>query len=97
MMRSIALWFAASTPARAGEIFLLIFSTALLRAFAQIARLVAISEFDGFVLAGGCAGGNGGAAQHAVRKMHVGFNSGIAARIQNLPANDFDNFHALSG
>jgi len=52
-------------------------ATALLHALAAVAVLVAVAEFDGFVLAGGGAGGNGGAAEVAAGELDVDFDGGI--------------------
>ena len=65
----------------------------LQRAFAQVARLVAVAQFHRFVLAGGCAGGHGRAAHTAVGEINIRFHSRIAARIQNLSSNYFYDFH----
>jgi hypothetical protein len=45
------------------------------------------------MLASGCTGWNGGASDGAIREMNVRLNRRIAARIENLPANYFHNFH----
>ena len=55
-------------------------------ALAEVARFVAVAQFDGFVLAGGCARGHRGAAERAAFKDDVRFHRGIAARIDDLPA-----------
>ncbi len=65
----------------------------LARSFAQVALGIAVAQLHRFMLAGGSARGYRGAAHGAIREMHVGFDGGIAARIQNLAANDFDDFH----
>ncbi len=65
----------------------------LARAFAQVALRIVIAQLDGFVLAGGGAGGNRGAAERTIGEKHVGFYSGIAARVQNLAAHNLDDFH----
>ena len=62
-------------------------------ALAEIAGFVAIPQLDGFVLAGGCAGGNRRAAHAAVGEPNIGFNGGVAAGVENLAANDFGDFH----
>ena len=55
-------------------------------ALAEVARLIAVAQFEGFVLAGGCARGHRGAAARAVFENDVRFDGGIAARIEDLPA-----------
>jgi len=62
-------------------------------AFAQVARLVAVAQFHGFVLSGGCSGWHGGATEAPIGKMNVGFHGGVAARIQNFSTNDACDFH----
>ena len=53
------------------------------RLFACLCRdsaiYVVVAEFHGFVFAGGCAGGNGGAADGAIREINFGLHGGIAA------------------
>ena len=55
-------------------------------------RLVAIAQLVGFVLAGGGAGGNGGAAERSAFEANVRLDCGIAAGIENLAAMNGDNF-----
>ena len=57
-------------------------------AFAEIDFFVVIAEFDGFMLAGAGAAGDGGPAEGAVFENDVDFDRGIAARIENLAAVD---------
>ena len=64
----------------------------LQRALAEVARLVAVAQFDGFVLAGGGAGRHGRAAHAAVGEKDIGFHSRIAAGIENLSCYDFYDF-----
>ena len=66
-------------------------------AFAEEARLVAVAEFDGFVFAGGGAGGNRGAADRAAFEVHVNFDGGIAAGIDHFAAADFNNGGVVHG
>jgi hypothetical protein len=56
-----------------------------------VVLLAAIAQFDGFVGAGGSAGGNGGAAEAAVIQNHIDFDGGVAAAIVNLATLDVDN------
>ena len=60
-------------------------------ALAEIARLVAVAQFDRLAAAGGCARGHGGTTQHAGLQQHIGFNGGIAAGIENFPGDDINN------
>ena len=76
-----------------GDLRLVMFSAAFLVPFPEIARLVVIAEFDGLMLAGRCAGRNGGASDRAIREINVRFDGRIAARIQNFSAHYFDDFH----
>ena len=88
MRRSSAVWSATSRPLNGlGDAPIDIFDGAQ-HALAEVARLVAVAQFEGFVLAGGGAGGHRGAAARAVFEDDVGFDGGIAARIENLPADD---------
>ncbi|KAG1530709.1 hypothetical protein G6F50_017132 [Rhizopus delemar] len=57
-------------------------------ALAQITALVAIAQLDGFAGARGGAGRHGRAAHGAGFQQHITFHGGVAARIQNLAAND---------
>ena len=60
-------------------------------AFAEVVRLVAVAELDGFVLAGGCAGRNGGAAHGSAGEQDVGFDGGIAAGVEDFAGGDGDD------
>ncbi|MDT4834564.1 hypothetical protein FQZ97_682050 [compost metagenome] len=60
-------------------------------ALAQITALVAIAQFDGFAGAGGSARRHGRAAHGAGFQQHIAFHGGVAARIQNLAADDIDD------
>ena len=80
-------------PMTAGAIFSLTLCDGLQGAFAEVARFVAVAQFDGFVFAGGCAGGDGGAADGAVREEDVDFDGGIAAGVEDLPPDGFYYFH----
>ena len=60
-------------------------------ALAEVARLVPVPQFHGFVLAGGCARWHGRPSHTAVREIDIRFHSGIPAGIQNLSSNYFYN------
>ncbi len=60
-------------------------------ALAEIFRFVSITQFEGFVFAGGSAGGDGGSTQCPALEDHVGFDSGVAAGIDDLAGVDFDD------
>ncbi len=47
--------------------------------FAEVARFIAIAQFDGFIFSGGSAGGDGGPAHAAVSQIDIGFDGRIAA------------------
>ena len=57
-------------------------------AFADIHFFVIVAKLAGFMLAGAGSAGDGGAADGAVFENDVHFDSGIAARIENLAALD---------
>ena len=63
-------------------------------ALAQVVGLVAVAQFDGFVLAGGGARRHSGAAHGAAVENDVGFDGGIAAGIKDFAgANGNDLSH----
>ena len=68
----------------------------LARPLAQKALGIGVAQLNGFVFAGGCAGRNGGAPDGTIRELHVGFDGGVAARVENLAAQDLDNLHILT-
>jgi hypothetical protein len=53
-------------------------------ALAEVALLVAVAQFEGFVLAGGGARGDGGAAERPAAEDDVGFDGGVSAGIEDL-------------
>ena len=57
-------------------------------ALAEIFRFVTVAELEGFVLAGGSAGRDGGAAKRSAIEEDVGFDGGIAAGIDDLAGVD---------
>src|ERR1700722_1966078 len=63
-----------------------------LHALAHIARFVVVPQFDSFVLAGRCAGGNRAPAQRSAFNADFGFDRGIPARIYYFAAMHADNF-----
>ena len=63
----------------------------------SVSRLVAVSQFEGFVLAGGSAGRNDGASANAVIEMDFDFDSRISAGIQNFTTMNILNLcHLIS-
>jgi hypothetical protein len=60
-------------------------------ALAEVARLVAVAQLDGFARAGGRARGHGRAAHGARLQQHVAFDGGVAARVQDLAADDVND------
>ena len=63
----------------------------LLHALAEIARLVAVAQFDRLMRAGGSARRHRRAAQRAVLQHHIDLDGGIAAAIENFAADDVDD------
>jgi hypothetical protein len=63
----------------------------LLHALAEVALLVAVAQFDGLVLAGGGARGDGRAALRAGGQLHIDFYGRVAAGIENFAAQDVDD------
>src|SRR5262249_5152403 len=56
----------------------------VLHAFAEITRLVAITQFDGLARAGRGAARHRGSASRTVAQRDIGFKSGVAARVEDL-------------
>ena len=63
----------------------------LLHALAEVARLVAIAQFDRLVRAGRGARRHGGAAERAVLQHDVDLDGRIAAAIEDFAADDVDD------
>ena len=61
-------------------------------ALAAKAALVAVAQLQRLKLAGGSAAGGRAAADGAVRQPDLGFDSGVAAGVDNLAADDLLNF-----
>jgi hypothetical protein len=59
--------------------------------FAEVAGFVAIAQLDRLVLAGAGSARNGSAAYGSASEFDIGFNSGIATGIENLPGTDGKN------
>jgi hypothetical protein len=81
----------ASRPSTASLISVLMCSTALQHALAEVARLVAVAQLDGLARAGGGARGHGRAAHGAGLQQHVAFDGGVAAAVEDLAADDVDD------
>ncbi len=60
-------------------------------AFAEVDGLVAVAQLDGLVLAGGGAGGDGGAADGSAVEDDVGFDGGVAAGVEDFACVDRDD------
>ncbi len=60
-------------------------------ALAQVAVLHAVAQLPGFVFARAGAAGHGGAADGAAGEFNIGFDSGIAPGIENLPGANIGN------
>ena len=63
---------------------------------AEIARMVAVPELDGFAGSRRCAGGHSGAGKAAICERYLGLNGGIAAGVQDFPGVDVDNLDHFS-
>ena len=63
----------------------------LAHALAQIARLVAVAQFDRLMRAGGRARGHRGAPARAVFQNDIHFDGRIAATVQNFAADNVNN------
>ena len=75
--------------------FLVDILNGLARSFAEIALGIVIAQLHGLMLAGGSAGGNGGPSNAAIGEVYISLDRGVAARIEDLAANDFGDFHIL--
>jgi hypothetical protein len=62
----------------------------ILDTLAEVA-LATVAQFDGFVRAGRGAQRNGRAAEAAILEVHVHFDGGVAAAVENLAADDVDD------
>jgi hypothetical protein len=76
---------------RAGNRFVHV-GDSLKHAFAQVARFIAVAQFDRFVFAGGRARGHSGAAQRAIVENDVSLHGGISARVDDLSAEHTRDF-----
>jgi hypothetical protein len=61
-------------------------------ALAEVGGLDAITEFDGLVFAGAGSAGNGRTADRAAGEFDIGFDGGIAARIDDLASRKAGDF-----
>ena len=57
----------------------LAFADCFEHAFAEVALFVTVTQFDGFILPGGCATWYGGCGDRAVDEHHIGLDGRIAA------------------
>ena len=66
-------------------------------ALAEVAPGVAVAEFEGFIDAGGGAGGDGRATEDTAAEADIGFEGGVAAGIEDFAGADgFDVEHVFS-
>ena len=65
------------------------------RAFAQVAALVAVTEFEGFIFTGAGAARNGGTAHDATFQGYINLHGRIAARVEDLSCKNFFNNHCF--
>ena len=85
----------ASRPSTASEISVLMCFHRLEHAPAQVAGLVAVARSSmAFAAAGGGARRHGGAAHGAGFQQHVAFDGGIAAAVEDLAADDVNDWHS---
>src|SRR5262249_37929512 len=63
----------------------------LAHALAEIARLVAVTQFHRFMRAGGGAGRHRRAADRAILEHHIDFDGGVAAAVKDFAADDVDD------
>ena len=84
MVRSTVSWSSASRPRSAGQDLLRDVLDGLGDAFAEVALLVAVAQFEGFVFAGAGARGHRRAAHRAAGQDHVNFHRGVTARIEDF-------------
>jgi hypothetical protein len=66
-------------------------SDRLEHALAAVARGVAVAQLDRLARAGRGARGHGGAAHRARLEQHVAFDRGVAAAVEDFPADDVDD------
>ena len=66
-------------------------------ALAAETALVAVAQLEGLKLAGGRTAGGSAAANRAVGQPDLGLNSGVAAGVDDLAANDLLNFQIAHG
>ncbi len=64
-------------------------------AFAAVAGLVPVAEFEGFEFTGGCAGGSGSSADRAVCQDDFSFDGGVTAGVDDLATDDVYDFKFL--
>ena len=69
--------------------FLAYVSDRIANALAEIARLIAIAQLDGFMLAGRSAGGHGGLPPAAVGEKDFSFHGRVPAGIQDFDPGNF--------
>ena len=60
-------------------------------ALAQVARLVAVAQFDGFARAGGGPAGYGRTAHGSGFQQNIAFHRGVATGVENFAADDINN------
>ena len=62
---------------------------------AQITGLVAVTQFQRFELAGGCAAGGSTSADRTVDQIYLSLYSGVSSGIQNLSSDNLFNFQII--
>ena len=95
MASSSARWSNSRPPIDSGDLAVDI-GDGLTDAFAAVAALVAVAQFQRFALAGRCARGHCGASERAIGKRDVDFDRGVAARVQDFAPVHAGNLHVMS-
>ncbi len=94
--RSMACCSSADRPTMAGPSLSLMLATAFCNALAQVALLVVVTEFDGFVLASRRPARHRGAAEAGVG-LYFGFDRRVSPGIEDLACDDVEDFgHACA-
>ena len=61
-------------------------------AFAEITAFIAVTEFESFIFAGGCAGRNSCATNSTAFENDINFNRRVAAGVYDFTTDNFRDF-----